>query len=740
VAPATGLAASGASLAVSGQGFTKNTNAAGLYVLFGYMVTSPAQGGSAGNGYDFNPGGGSSGQEGQLFIAWPDNAETGAAAHAKLTATVNGSFTAAGLFAQAVFVGQSGAVVNCLNGTVVCGVITIGAHGGRDAALETFTPVFFEGQEVPTSPIDVPEAPTAPAGPTGPTGGGDTPAAAPVANSSGLVEGSLVWGVKHSFRSYVTGSIAKGSISVSGGASTRNGLFWFGQTGTNWTESSTASSTSYGGAVRFYGHSGILNLTFSNPVVRIDSARSGTLLMSVNGTQVALGQLDLAAATRTQAQGGVAYSNVPVTLTASGARVFAYRSSQFYAAGTAMDPASFVIGGAAASTRAGGTQAVAAYTSARWTAPAAPPANAGLYIDPEQLKNIRPGSQITAIGTGYDPGEADIKVVMYSDPVVLEDNLGADAGGTATWTGVIPLDTEPGVHTLTFQGSQNLGIEITVLEAEELAGCAVASASLSWGFKESFRSYISGTIANGEWTVADGATYQTPSFGWADGQGVFDTEQFTGQVSFQGAIHFTGHEGLLETTVANPTILLAGPDTAYLLLDVEGLTMEDALAGNTDNVLSFKQVSFVEIDLSRASVEVSQDGAKVTVADAPTAITAQGFEAFPNYEAGTEFDPVSFELTTEAGCAVAPVVVEEEAAAPEPTEPTAAPTAAEDSGASWLWWAGGGLLAAGALAALVALAVRRRRAGGGTGGGTGGGAGGGAASADGAGAAFGGGL
>lgn len=521
----------------------------------------------------------------------------------------------------------------------------------------------------------------------------------------GSVEGSLVWGVKSSFRSYVTGSIAKGAISLSGGASSSGGAFRFGQTGTDWTSSFGTSTTSYGGSVRFTGHSGILDLTFSNPRVRIDSASSGTLIVTVNGSTVEMGRLNLAAASRSNVDGGVSYSNVPVTLTAAGARVFSYGSSQFYSAGEAMDSASFVIGANATGGAAAATT-VAAHEETSWTAPAEPPANTGLYIDPDTLADIRPGTEITAVGEGFAPGETGIKVVLYSDPVVLETELTADENGRATWTGIIPLDTEPGEHTLTFQGSVNLGIVFEVKEQAEIDACTVTDATLDWGFKESFRSYISGTIAHGEWQAMDGATYETPEFSWAEGTGGFDVETFTGQVSFNGTIHFTGHDGLLDTSVSDPTLLFTGSETAYLLLDVTGLTMEDALAGNTENVLDFEQVSFVTIDLSSATVETSADGTVTTVTDAPTAITAQGYEAFPNYEAGTEFDPVSFTITTEADCAVAAVADEEE------TSDAVTELAVEDAGTdlTWLLWAGGAAALAGLIAAGVLLYVRRRGA------------------------------
>src|SRR3546814_3461048 len=51
--------------------------------------------------------------------------------------------------------------------------------------------------------------------------------------------------------------------------------------------------------------------------------------------------------------------------------------------------------------------------------------------------------------------------------------------------------------------------------ASPATACDVVGGELSWGFKESFRAYISGSIAAGEWTTSGGATYETPSFGWS---------------------------------------------------------------------------------------------------------------------------------------------------------------------------------------------------------------------------------
>lgn len=172
VKPATQITttAVGTKLTVKGTGFSKNTNKSGLYVLFGYVTKFPAAGGSLGTGYDYIDGGGASGQDGQGFVAWPDNTATGGSATAKLSATKNGSFTQTGLTASATFKGASTKQVDCLSGAVQCGVITIGAHGMKDAALETFTPVYFAGQTVPGA---LPTTPT-----TG-TSGGTTPVIQP---------------------------------------------------------------------------------------------------------------------------------------------------------------------------------------------------------------------------------------------------------------------------------------------------------------------------------------------------------------------------------------------------------------------------------------------------------------------------------------------------------------------------------------------------------------------------------
>lgn len=221
-----------------------------------------------------------------------------------------------------------------------------------------------------------------------------------------------------------------------------------------------------------------------------------------------------------------------------------------------------------------------------------------------------------------------------------------------------------------------LGAAVATSDASgaESQTCAVTEADLEWGFKESFRSYISSTIASGDWSVADGARYETPTFYWSGGDGDFDGRTLTGNVSFTGSITFTGHDGILNTTVANPTIRFDGRE-AVLLMDVAGTTQEGV-------AVSEQGVEFVSIDLGAAVTTTADD--VVTVRDAPTQLLPTGAAAFGTYEAGESFDPIRIDIPTESECAQLA------------TPPV------------WLWMAIGVVLLF--VAAVVSFVVIRRRA------------------------------
>lgn len=178
--------------------------------------------------------------------------------------------------------------------------------------------------------------------------------------------------------------------------------------------------------------------------------------------------------------------------------------------------------------------------------------------------------------------------------------------------------------------------------------CQAQGADLTWGFKESFRSYISSSIANGDWSTDGGATYATPHFVWAKGEGAFEGESRSGAVAFDGSITFTGHDGALKVTLSDPQVRIDG-DSAVLLLDVVSGSMEAAMAGE-DDTTTHPGVRFVSIDLSDAEVEAASGKTTITVTDAPTTLTPDGELAFSNYPSGTAFDPISMTITTDSRC------------------------------------------------------------------------------------------
>ena len=212
--------------------------------------------------------------------------------------------------------------------------------------------------------------------------------------------------------------------------------------------------------------------------------------------------------------------------------------------------------------------------------------------------------------------------------------------------------------------------------------CDITDATLTWGFKESFRSYIDGDIANGSWTTDGNASYDTPSFTWSGGTGTYTPIYDRTEIAFTGSVRFVGHDGLLDTTIANPVIRIDG-QTGSLALDVSGPTMDG-------DPIDLRDVAFVDL----AAGDVTGDDAVRTV-DADTALTADGAIAFPNYESGTAFDPASISMTVGMLCPTAAAVDDvETSSAPSPLV------------------IGLGVFAALAVAAIVLVIVltRRRRA------------------------------
>ena len=152
---------------------------------------------------------------------------------------------------------------------------------------------------------------------------------------------------------------------------------------------------------------------------------------------------------------------------------------------------------------------------------------------------------------------------------------------------------------------------------------------------------------------------------------------------------FTGHDGALDTTIANPRVVIDG-ERGVLLLDLSGTTQSGETVAQTG-------VEFAELDL--AAAEQGGGGDLVAFTGILATLTADGAAAFGTYPEGEALDPVDLRITVDPAC-VEPVAVVDE---PQAETENAAAT-------SPLPWIIGGLVLLLLVAALVVFLVRRNRA------------------------------
>ncbi|WP_208638035.1 HtaA domain-containing protein, partial [Streptomyces murinus] len=157
-------------------------------------------------------------------------------------------------------------------------------------------------------------------------------------------DGTLGWGVKETFRTYVVSGPAQGKITTSGGAkqASGNGAFTFpGATGSYDTKAGTLSAA-FKGAVNFKGHESNgtygLDLTLSDLHASLNHG-TGTLTADVTSLgkkseDVVLADLKAKSTGLTAKNDVITVNGVTATLTDAGAKAF----SGYYTKGTALDP------------------------------------------------------------------------------------------------------------------------------------------------------------------------------------------------------------------------------------------------------------------------------------------------------------------------------------------------------------------------------------------------------------------
>jgi hypothetical protein len=216
-----------------------------------------------------------------------------------------------------------------------------------------------------------------------------------------------------------------------------------------------------------------------------------------------------------------------------------------------------------------------------------------------------------------------------------------------------------------------------VAPASAVAGsCVIEEVSITWGFKESFRSYISGAIAKGSWQVSGDVGYETPAFEFSGGTGSLAPDRSEGDIAFQGEILFEGHEGILRTSVANPVLQMTGSRTALLVVDVAGDTMDEVTVNQS-------QVPFATLTWEASAESVDEAAGVFIVEDAEVVLTRAGSEAFGTYPEGELMDPLSWTMSLTPGCL-------------------------EEQGVSF-WWIAANAAGVAVLATTIALVLRRGR-------------------------------
>lgn len=291
------------------------------------------------------------------------------------------------------------------------------------------------------------------------SGGGAGPG---TGGTDGQAAGALSWGVSSAFVAYTTcvnkeafgySHCAKdGTISTSGVGA---GYVFPQAASSNWDRASQTGTVAYSGSVNFSGY-GMAMFNVTNPSITVTSSTSATLQTGNSATYgSAAYELDLAGARKAVGPSGeVTWSGVSVlgSLSSGGAGGSGDQS-------IGLDNLSFTVG-AESSVSYGST--ASSDDKKKRTPAATAPATTGVRVLTPATK-LKAGGRIEIQADGFDANDEGVLVVLYSDPVVLDEEATADANGRVTWSGTLPKDLT-GEHVITLQGSTDAGAVIEILD------------------------------------------------------------------------------------------------------------------------------------------------------------------------------------------------------------------------------------------------------------------------------------
>ena len=429
-----------------------------------------------------------------------------------------------------------------------------------------------------------------------------------------IESGNLTWNIRDSFLHYLN-TIARGNITVEGLSKNAAGGLDFTSASGSYDEATKTGQINFAGKVHISGHHGQLNSSFENTRLVIKEGK-GYLVVDAEALNMqgenrtfkdlVLAEVDLSGATLEN--NVLSAKNAAVTVTVEGSEaIFAGQYND--ADKRAMAPLSFSakLGSQLVENKVTDTTVKGSNTGSGST-------NLG--------NNANAGIGGTNFGGSVNNGGGSASHSRNGSTPAAHPN--GDKSGSFSSVSKNPAQPVCTPVTVTKQVPVKAAKNAPAASADG----KVASADLGWGVRDSFRNYIRGGIANGSWDL-NGTTYSNNAFQWAKGTGSFKDGK--GSISFTGSVHFTGHHGILDTTISNPRLEINGK-TAVLYATVVGNDMD----GKSQN---YGEVALLNVDVS--GLQVSGD--KISISGAGTTITAEGAKAFAGfYEAGKDMAPLSF--------------------------------------------------------------------------------------------------
>ena len=413
--------------------------------------------------------------------------------------------------------------------------------------------------------------------------------------------GTLSWDIRESFLKYLTG-FAHGSVNVEGMEKTAAGGFKYTQASGVYNPETKTGQINFAGTAEFTGHNGQLKSTIKNMRLVVVNGK-GTLVAdvdaltrdgkSVSKTGLAIAEVDLSGAS--VKDGVFSAQNAAVTLTDEGSTVLF--AGQYRGADNAMAPLSFSV-------------KLSEQTAEN-------------TVEVPRLSENKSSESNGSDNKGSENGSSDNGSSSSSG------NSGAN--GSAGTSGSVSNGGSSSNSSVSNNPAQPVCVPVTRSREVQEQGASdgtIKSANLGWGVRDSFRNYVRGGIANGSWEL-NGTSYSSDAFNWSNGTGTFKGGK--GSISFSGSVRFTGHHGILDTTIANPRLEINGNSgTLYATM-----TSNDP-SGKATN---YGEVALLKVDLS--GLQNSADA--VSVNGAATTLTAEGAKAFAGfYDAGKDMAPLSF--------------------------------------------------------------------------------------------------